>query len=69
MAIKPILPGYVLSIAIAQALAERDPGYLPMLREKIWDLQQKQPRDSDAYRTLTAFLGALDDRQLFPPAG
>jgi hypothetical protein len=66
MARRQIQRGYVLAIAIARTLAERDPGFLKALRSNLVEIQQTQPRGETTWETLSIFLAAMDDPQIFP---
>ena len=65
---KQISPGYVLAVGIVRTLDERDPKFLEALRTNLETLRAGQPKDGTTYETLSAFLAAMNDRDLFPPA-
>lgn len=56
-----IMPGFILSLAIVETLAERDPAFLPLLRAKLAALRQARAGDENAVTTIDAFLKLLDD--------
>ncbi len=54
-------PGYLLSLAIAETLAERDPKFLPVLRRKLFELSHDRRADPIAVETISNFLLLLDE--------
>lgn len=54
-------PGFLLSLAIVETLAERDPAFVPALRKKLDLLHGQRRGDQNAQETIDAFLKLLDD--------
>jgi hypothetical protein len=58
-------PGYLLSLAIAETIAERDSTFLQRLRAKLLKLREARggdrAGDKDAVETIDVFLKLLDD--------
>jgi hypothetical protein len=65
---RQLQPGFVISICIARALAERDPKFLEVLRTNVAEVQGLNPVGSDAWDTLRIFATALNDPDIFPPS-
>lgn len=63
---KQILPGFAVPICIARTLAVRDPGFAEALRTNVRQMLVTQPSDGATYETLSIFLAALDDPEIFP---
>lgn len=60
-----IPPGFILSLALAETIGERDASFLQRLRVKLLQLRADRggdrSGDEEAVRTIDAFLALLDD--------
>lgn len=65
MARVSINPGFILSLALAETIAERDPTFLGRLGDKLLQLRAARgggrAGDQNAVTTIDAFLQLLDD--------